>query len=263
MSSSKNLTVEQKDRIYLLTINNPEKRNVLSEEILISLSNELKEPELSGKAGCIIITGTGKKAFSSGYDISAIGDNDMMRDYSDDHPLQTALDSIENCPVPVIAMMNGHAFGAGLELAVTCDIRICADDAKLAMPPSKLGVTYTYSGIRKFLNLIGTGYTKEMFLTGDTIDAYKAERIGLVNHIVNINDLNEFTYDLAYRISENAPLSMKTMKMIINLWQEEQRLDTKGESVVRSLIENVQNSSDYKEGRNAFREKRKPDFKGK
>ncbi len=263
MSEENNIQIRRNGRTCVLTINNEQKRNVLSKEILLNIHGVLDELKTDPEIRCIIITGAGEKAFSSGYDINSIGENDMLRDYEQGHPLVLALRSVERYPYPVIAMINVHAFGAGLELAVTCDIRVCSENAKLGMPPSRLGVAYNYTGIRKFLNLIGTGNTKEMFLTGNPVDSRRAERIGLVNHTVKKEELEKFTLDLANTLSDNAPLSMESVKTVINTWQDNQELSDSGSEAVRSIIEKVQNSDDYKEGQRAFREKRKPLFEGK
>lgn len=262
--SDKELIVEGKDRICIITLNRPEKRNSLTPAILLEIGSEFKRLKDEGNARCVVIRGSGDKAFSSGYDISAIGKikDDMMRDYIGDHPLIVASRAIETFPYPVIAMMNGHAFGGGLEIAVSCDLRISADTALFGMPPAKLGVVYAYSGIRKFLNLIGLGYTKELFLTGRTIDAKRAEKIGLVNHVLPQSELEEFTYKIAAEITENAPLSMSTMKEMINAWQNNQSLSSHDEEIVKEMILKVQESEDYKEGQRAFGEKRKPEFRG-
>jgi len=262
VSQPDELLVEEKESICTLTLNRPEKRNLTTPKMLLQLDSALKMLEDEGRVKCVVIRGAGEKAFSSGYDISAIGENDMMRDYEGNHPLIIAARSIENFPYPVIAMMNGHAFGAGLELAVTCDMRICVKGAMLGMPPAKLGVIYTFSGIRKFLNLIGFGNTKELFLVGKAIDSTKAEKVGLVNYIKPREELEEFTYSLAKEIAENAPLSMKTMKFVINKWQQNQNLEDIDVHELKDLILKVQSSRDYKEGQKAFAEKRKPGFKG-
>lgn len=262
MTKSEPILVNYSDQVCTLTINNPGKRNLLNPQTLESLSDIIKDASGNRKIRCIVLTGSGEKAFSSGYDISSIDDNDMMRDYDQSHPLNRAMNSIEEYPYPVIAMMNGHAFGAGLELAVTCDIRVCTDKALLGIPPAKLGVTYTYTGIRKFLNLVGTGHTKEMFLTGEPVNAERAEQIGLVNKTLSSDRLSEYTYSLAERITGNAPLSMESMKIIIRHWQNNQRLAESDEVGLRSMIDRIQNSLDYKEGRKAFSEKRKPQFRG-
>lgn len=262
MPESDNVEISKNRRICKLTINNPEKRNLLSENILLEISRYINDLNDDRDIRAIIITGKGEKAFSSGYDISSIGDNDMLREYYGGHPLEIALSAIEEHPAPVIAMMNGHAFGAGLELAVTCDIRICASGAKLGMPPAKLGVAYTYSGMRKFINLIGVGNMKEMFLTGDPVNANKALQIGLVNHVVEKEELEGFTYNMAEKICENAPLSMESVKIAVREWQKSQKLSEEGDSAIRDIFDRIQNSSDYREGRKAFGEKRKPEFKG-
>lgn len=263
MPSPSDLLVEEKGLICTLTLNRPEKRNLVTPAMLLKIHQELKRLADQGTVRCVIIRGAGERAFSSGYDISAIGDNDMMRDYEGNHPLIIAGNSIEQFPYPVIAMINGHAFGAGLELAVTCDYRVCVEDARLGMPPAKLGVIYTYEGIRKFLNLIGIGYTKEMFLIGNPIDANKASSIGLVNEVKSQPTIEEYTYALADAITSNAPLAMKTMKYTINRWQRNQKLSPADEETLKEMILQVQSSSDYKEGQKAFAEKRKPVFKGK
>ncbi|MCZ6864912.1 MAG: enoyl-CoA hydratase-related protein [Candidatus Dadabacteria bacterium] len=207
--------------------------------------------------------GSGEKAFSSGYDISALGKNDMIENHEGKHPVSLAIKSIENFPYPIIAMINGHAFGAGLEIAVTSDIRISTNDCLFGMPPVKLGVVYTYTGVRRFINLIGPGYTKELFLIGDPINAERAERIGLVNFAMPKSKLEEFTYNIASDISENAPLSLKAIKEITNVWQRNQSMSPEDEELIRKLTTEVQDSEDYKEGQRAFSEKRKPEFKGK
>ena len=262
MPSCSDLLIEEKNLVCTLTLNRPEKRNLVTPTMLLGIDDELKRLDHDGKVRCVVIRGAGDKAFSSGYDIAAIGQNDMMRDYEGEHPLIIAGNSIENFPYPVIAMINGHAFGAGLELAVSCDYRVCVEDAKLGMPPAKLGVIYTYTGIRKFLNLIGIGYTKEMFLIGNPIDSNKALRIGLVNEIKHRSEIEGYTYSLADNIAFNAPLAMKTMKFTINKWQRNQKLGPDDEKTLKNMILEVQSSRDYKEGQKAFAEKRKPVFKG-
>jgi enoyl-CoA hydratase/carnithine racemase len=265
VSEFKELVTEEKDSTCTITLNRPEKRNLLTPNMLLEIESQLKRLKTNREIRCVVIRGSGDKAFSSGYDISAIGKikDDMMRDYRGDHPLIIASRAIETFPYPVIAMINGHAFGGGLELAMTCDIRISVDDALFAMPPAKLGVIYTYTGIRKFLNIIGLGYTKELFLTGRNTDAKRAEKIGLVNYIVSRPELEEFTYKLASEICENAPLSMSTMKTMINAWQRNQPTSGYDEELIKEMILKVQESEDYKEGQRAFTEKRRPKFQGR
>ncbi len=262
MVHEQELIVEEKGAVCTLTFNRPEKRNLLTPAMLLELSEQFDRLRDENKVRCVVIRGASNKAFSSGYDINAIGENDMIRHHEGDHPLGRALRTIESFPYPVIAMINGHAFGAGLEVAVTCDLRTTVEDCLLGMPPAKLGVVYSYRGMRKFLDLIGPGYTKELFLVGRPISSERAWEIGLVNFMVPREELEEFTYGIANEIAENAPLSLKTLKEITNAL-EKRTISTEDEKLIREMTLEVQNSQDYKEGQKAFSEKRKPEFKGK
>ena len=251
------------EKICVLSLNNPEKRNVLTVDMLNEITSLLDSLAAEDKVRCVVIRGEGGKAFSSGYDISAIKNDDMVREFGTGHPLEDCLKAIENFPYPVIAMINGHVFGAGLELAVTCDMRICADFIRIGMPPAKLGVVYSYSGTKKFLNLIGSANTRELFFIGNPISAERAEKIGLVNHCVDSLKLYHFTMEIAKEISNNAPLSLKTMKKLFNIWHQNQPICEEDEQLIKKLFTEVQDSEDYLEGQRAFNEKRKPVFKGK
>ena len=247
--------------VCTLTLNRPEKRNSLTNKTLKLLTEEFLELGKTTEIRCVVIRGSGDRAFCSGYDIGAISEEEIA--IENNHPLIEAMEAVKSYPLPVIAMINGHAFGAGLELAATCDLRVCAADAKLAIPPVKLGVTYHYSGIRQFLNLVGPGFTRELFLAGDPVSAERALEKGLVDHVVKRDKLEEFTYGLAEGISKNAPLSMISMKKMINIWEEGGPLSKENEELIRSLFAEVRKSSDSREGKKAFLEKRKPVFKGK
>lgn len=260
MTENKEILVKTEGSICTLTINRPEKRNSLTPGTLGLLTEEFLRLEKTTEIRCVVITGSGDKAFCSGYDIDSISEEEIAIENS--HPLTEAMRAVKSYPLPVIAMINGHAFGAGLELAVTCDLRVCADDAKLAIPPVKLGVTYHYSGIKQFLSLVGPGFTRELFLTGNSVNAERALEKGLVNHVVKRDKLEELTYGLAEGISENAPLSMISMKKMINIWEQGGPLSEENEELIRSLFAKVRESSDSKEGKKAFLEKRKPVFKG-
>ena len=260
MAENKEILTETENSICTLTLNRPEKRNSLTRETLELLRDEIRRLAENPDVRCLVITGAGDKAFCSGYDIGAISGEEYD---GGGHPLTEAMEAVKNYPLPVIAMINGHAFGAGLELAVTCDLRVCADDAKLAIPPAKLGVTYGYEGIRKFLALAGPGLTRELFLTGNPIDAARAEKKGLVNHVVKRENLREFTRSRARGIRENAPLSMISLKKTINILEEGKPLSKEDEELIRSLARKVRGSEDSGEGKRAFAEKRKPVFRGK
>ena len=261
MAENKEILVKTENSVCTLTLNRPEKRNSLAPETLGLLTGEFLRLGKNTDIRCVVIRGSGDRAFCSGYDIAAISEEEIAIENA--HPLTEAMRAVKSYPLPVIAMINGHAFGAGLELAVTCDLRVCADDAELAIPPAKLGVTYHYSGIRQFLNLVGPGFTRELFLTGNPVSAERALEKGLVDHVVKRDELEKFTYALARGISENAPLSVMSMKKMINIWEEEKPLSEKSEELLKSLFAKVRESSDSREGKKAFLEKRKPVFEGK
>ena len=257
---AKDILVRIENSVCTLTINRPEKRNSLSRRSLKLLKDKLAQLGGNSDVRCVVIKGSGERAFCSGYDIAEISEEEIAIENS--HPLPEAMQAVKFCPLPVIAMINGHAFGAGLELAATCDLRVCVSDAKLAIPPAKLGVTYHYDGIKQFLNLVGPGFTRELFLTGNPVNARRALEKGLVDHVVERDELEEFTLSLAEGISENAPLSMMSMKKMINIWEERHPLSEENEKIISSLLAKVRGSSDSKEGKKAFLEKRKAFFKG-
>lgn len=263
MSSNKNLLTKRNGKITTIKINRPNKRNSLTPTLLNELTELISRLKGDKDLKCLVITGEGNKAFSSGFDINSIGDNDMLRDYDRKDPLNRAMQSVEEFPYPVIAMINGHAFGAGLELAASCDIRTSTRDAKFGMPPAKLGVSYTYSGIRKFINIVGFAKAKELFLIGDTFDSKTAMEIGFLNHTVEREQLEKFTYSIAEKAAKNAPLSMITMKKMINSWKDNQKINNDDDILIREMLKKLQESDDYREGRKAFSENRTPEFKGK
>jgi enoyl-CoA hydratase/carnithine racemase len=213
---------------------------------------------------CVLITGAGK-AFSAGYDIAAIPAESFEQDAEAlvAHPFQAALDAIAAHPWPVIAAINGHALGGGLELTLTCDLRICARGAKLGMPPAKLGLIYGHTGLRRFIDTIGVPRTKELFLTGRNVSGERAEQIGLVNEVVDDGELESASVALAAEVAANAPLSMKGNKHAIETLNSYPRLTEEQERELIELRESCFRSEDFREGIAAFGEKRKPTWKGR
>ncbi|MDQ2676447.1 MAG: enoyl-CoA hydratase/isomerase family protein, partial [Actinomycetota bacterium] len=170
------------EAVARLRLNNPEKRNPLDHEVLDALAAVLPKLDRGIEVRCVVITGTGK-AFSAGYDIGSIPAASFERDAEAlvAHPFAAAMEAVSAHPYPVLAAINGHCLGGGLELAVRCDLRVCADGAKLGMPPAKLGLVYGHTGLERFIETVGVPRTKELFLTGRVVDGRRAERIGLVH----------------------------------------------------------------------------------
>src|SRR3954466_13007870 len=206
------------EAVARLTIDNPERRNALDHEILDAIAETM--PRLSNgiETRCVLVTGA-PPVFSAGYDIAAIPEPTFERDAEAlvAHPFHAAMEAIANHPWPTVAAINGHCLGGGLELAITCDLRICATEAKLGMPPAKLGLIYGHTGLRRFLDTIGLARTKEMFLTGRNYKAARAEALGLVNEVVAGGELEAESVDLAAKIAANAPLSVRGNKQAIGL----------------------------------------------
>jgi enoyl-CoA hydratase/carnithine racemase len=212
----------------------------------------------------VLITGA-PPLFSAGYDIAGIPDESFERDAEAlvAHPFHAAMEAIAAYPWPTLAAINGHCIGGGLELAVTCDLRICASGAKLGMPPVKLGLVYGHTGLRKFLDTVGLARTKELFLTGRNFEASRAEQIGLVQEVVDAERLEQSSVELAAEIAANAPLSMRGNKSAIDLLNASPILTEQKEAGLIALRESCFSSEDLREGIRAFAEKRKPEWKGR
>lgn len=260
------LLIEKTERICTITINRPEKRNALSPLVFTELIDQLQRLKDEDAVRCVVLRGSGEKAFSSGFDISDLpvdASPEIAEAAKGDTPLDNGMKAVRDFPYPVIAMINGLAYGAGCELAVTCDIRIAADDVRLSMPPAKLGIVYRWRGIMKLIDVVGPAYAREIFLTGRAYGAAQAKDMGLLNYVVPREELASFVYRMARDISENAPLALKATKTIFNRFLHDQRLSPPDVQEIERLRYEAFRSEDLKEGQQAFCEKRKPVFRGR
>lgn len=254
------LLVERRERVAIITINRPEKRNALNIKTREEGAAALEELSADEAVRVLVFTGAGDKAFVAGADIAefagrtAITQREVMLGRS----LFTAIDSF---PKPVIAMVNGYCLGGGCELALACDLRIASDKASFGQPEINLGIIPGGGGTQRLTRLVGEGKAMELILTGDIIDAQTAYNLGLVNMVVPAADLEAKTMQLANRIAEKSPIALRMAKEAVKL-ASRSNLD-EGLRREVDLFALCFSSADKDEGVSAFLEKRKPDFKGK
>jgi len=257
------LLVEKKDYICTFTINRPERRNALTPALMFELGDTINSIRDDDEVRVVVIRGNGELSFSSGMDLGGDrGSWDAVR-ARQVHPIQHITDCVVGYPGPVIAMIYGYAVGAGLDLAVSCDLRLAADDARMGMPPVRIGGIYNASAIQRFINLVGPAQTKELFFTAKLIEAQRAAQIGLVDHIVPAGELCSTTYGLAGTIAANAPLAVRGTKTVVAKLLACQRLSPEDEGEIQALMELAERSEDRREGQRAFLEKRQPRFTGR
>lgn len=252
------------EAVARLTISNPGKRNALDHEMLDAITAILPKLDRGIETRCLVITGD-EPVFSAGYDIGSIPAESFEKDAEAlvAHPFPAALAALDAFPWPTVAAVNGHCLGGGLELALTCDLRIAVRGAKLGMPPAKLGLIYGHTGIRRFIQTIGAPRTRELFFTGRNLPAEEALAINLVNEVVEPEEIEAASLELAGGIASNAPLSMRGNKQTIEALLANPVLSDEMERELVELRESCFSSEDFREGITAFGQKRKPRWTGR
>jgi enoyl-CoA hydratase/carnithine racemase len=242
-----------------LTIANPERRGALDHDILDALAEHARTLD----ARCLVIRGSGP-VFSAGYDIGNL-EGRQFEETAERlvaHPFHAAIEALEAYAYPVVAEVNGHAIGGGLELALTCDIRVAARGVRMGMPPAKLGLIYSHTGLAKFIEVCGVANTAQLFFVGATVEADRAHAMGLVNELVAGDELEERVLELAGEIAANAPLSLAGNKRVIRALRA-RPLSPEVEHELIELRESCFRSEDFREGVRAFSEKRAPRWRGR
>jgi enoyl-CoA hydratase/carnithine racemase len=263
--NKKLLLTERDKNVCTLVLNRPEKKNSLSPELVETLLNTFEKLAADETVRAVVIRGFGDQAFCSGYDIRSLPtrlSDDVREKLKTLNPVETLFKTIINFPFPVIAMINGVAFGAGCELSACCDIRIGADHIRMGMPPAKLGLAYPWTGLQRFIRVLGLRNTRELFYTGRPYEGKRLKELGLVDYLLPAQDLETFTRQMAAEIAANAPLAVKGTKRILNLLLDSSQPPEHFQKEAESITEAAFLSEDLKEGRLAFLEKRKPKFKG-
>lgn len=258
------LILQKDGPVCTLMINNPEKRNALTPECFLKIIETFDTLSRDDEARVIIMRGAGDAAFSSGADITAMPEGEKADSPESIHgDAASASDAIRRCPLPVIAMLKGYTLGAGCILAMSCDIRIAAQDVKMGVPTSKMGVVSDYGTFHRFLTVLGYSTALEIFLTGRTYEGNECLQMGLVNHLVESVQLESFVHNLAREMIDCAPLSVMGAKFILSRIAENPVLKDKDFKTFEALRSRAFQSRDHEEAKRAFKEKRKPRFLGR
>jgi enoyl-CoA hydratase len=249
--------------VGVVTFNNPEKRNAMSLEMWEGLGQALTELRDDPNVRVVVLFGAGDKAFVSGADISQFEKTRhnaaASEEYSKKSEAQRAL--LGNYPKPTIACIRGFCLGGGMQVAMLADIRIAAEDSQFGIPAAKLGIAYGYEGLRNLVSLVGPSWARLIMYTGMRISSAEALRIGLVDRVIPNDDLWNATMEIARTISGNAPLAIKAAK--ITIAQVLKDPAARDMTAIKQIGMECMDSEDFREGRRAFMEKRKPEFKGK
>jgi enoyl-CoA hydratase/carnithine racemase len=257
------LTDRPAEGVLRLTISNPAKRNALDHPILDGIAAAVEA--IGDDVRCVLLTGAAGM-FSSGYDLGNLSDEVFAEEAERlvAHPFTAALEALDACEVPTVAALPGHTIGGGLELALACDLRVAADGIRLGMPPAKLGLVYSHTGMRRFIHAIGVPRTRELFLLGRNIDARTALMWGLVNEVVLPADIEDESLDWCEELAANAPLSVRGNKRVIReLLRSGGALDADVERELVELRRACFASEDMREGVRAFAEKRPARWRGR
>lgn len=257
----KNLLIDISEHIAVVTLNRPDKLNALNHETLTELQQAFNSLKDDKNIFVVIITGSGEKAFVAGADISEINKLDMLDGKKFAEFGQSVFSMIEKFDKPVIAAVNGFALGGGCELALSCHIRIASENAKFGQPEVNLGIIPGYGGTQRLTRLINSGRAAEIILTADMIDSSEALRIGLVNKVYPQSELQSKAFEMASKIASKGQqairLALKAVKVVDEVSSRE------GQNVEATLFALCCGTEDFKEGTQAFLEKRKPSFKNK
>jgi len=263
MASTDKVISRKDGNVGYVIFNNPERRNAMSLEMWEACTALMTQYAKDDSIRVVVLAGAGDKAFVAGADISKFGDErsseEGVKKYND--AVEAAYASVHEFPKPTIAMIRGFCVGGGMGIASCCDLRIASEDARFAVPAAKLGLGYGYPGVKRLMDIVGPSFTKEIFFTARLFDVMEAVEMGLVNRVVENGELEFYVKDYAATIAANAPLTVDSIKFIVGeACKDESKRDMQRcDDVVQACFR----SEDYKEGRAAFMEKRKPVFKGR
>jgi enoyl-CoA hydratase/carnithine racemase len=262
MTQTDKMLSRKEGGVGYMTFNNPERHNAVSLDMWEAAQGILADFAADKAVRVVVVSGAGGKAFVSGADISKFADERATKEASDryNEAVDRAYEAFYSFPKPTIAMIRGYCIGGGVGLALCCDMRICTEGSKFAVPAAKLALGYRYAGLKKLVDLVGPSFAKEVFFTARQFSAAEVQMMGLVNRVLPEAELENYVQDYADTISGNAPLTVNSVKYIVGetVKPESERNLQKCTDLVAQCFA----SKDYKEGRTAFMEKRKPAFTG-
>ena len=242
--------------VCTITLDNEGKRNAISYPMMDEVVDVFESLDSADEDRVVVIHGAGEKAFSAGFDLSQ-----ERRPEGDAWDRMTA--AVAGHDYPTIAMLDGAVYGGAVHLAATCDLRVGRTGIRIGVPPAKLGIVYPPDAIERLVAIVGPAKTKELLFTGEPIDALAAYEVGFLNHLVEPDELEGFTYDMAETIAGNAPLSLLGMKEIVDAIVEADGLTGAAQERAETLRRESFGSRDYEEGTAAFAEGREPEFEGR
>jgi enoyl-CoA hydratase len=247
------------DRVATLTVNRPDKLNALNDAVMAEIGSAVAQAKADPAVGVLVMTGAGEKAFVAGADIGELAKQTVVGGKEKSLRGQAVLDAIEGLGKPVLAAINGYAFGGGLELALACHLRYAARSAKMGLPEVGLGIIPGYGGTQRLPRIVGRGRALELILSGNPVDAETAERIGLVNRVFEPAELQAKVREVAAGLLQKGPLALAmALEAVIRgtgVSHEE------GQRIECDLFGLVSSTADMREGLTAFLEKRKPAYK--
>ena len=251
------------DGVGVITFNNPEKRNAMSLDMWEGLGHALVELRDDAEVRVVILAGAGDKAFVSGADISQFEKNRHNAQASEEYAKKSAAQRalLADYPKPIIACIRGFCLGGGMQVAMSADIRIASNNSQFGIPAARLGIAYGYDGLKNLVSLVGPSWARLIMYTGMRIDSAEAARIGLVDRVLPDAELWDATMEIARTISSNAPLAIQAAK--ITIAQVLKDPDKRDMDAIKAIGTACMDSEDFREGRTAFMEKRKPRFKGR
>jgi enoyl-CoA hydratase len=251
------------DGVGVITFNNPGKRNAMSLDMWEGLGHALVGLRDDPQVRVVILTGAGDKAFVSGADISQFEKTRHNAEASEEYAKKSAAQRalLADYPKPIIACIRGFCLGGGMQVAMAADMRIASDNSQFGIPAAKLGIAYGYDGLKNLVSLVGPSWARLLMFTGMRIDSTEALRIGLVDRVLPDAELWNATTEIARTISGNAPLAVQAAK--ITIAQVLKDPDKRDMDAIKNIGTACMDSEDFREGRKAFMEKRKPKFSGR